>query len=49
MPKITLKNLYIDNKCRFCDVTPNQKHFNCYHGIGDMLGYNDLKLDYKEL
>ena len=46
MPRITHKNLYINNKCRFCKVKPNQKHVNCYHGFSDLIGTCDLKLDY---
>ena len=48
MPRITLKNLYIDGKCRFCSVAPDQKHLQCYHGIGDMLGYSELDIEYVE-
>lgn len=45
--KITLKNLYIENKCRFCGVNPGGKHGNFYHGIADLLGYGMLDIEYE--
>lgn len=51
MPKITLKNLYNKDtgKCRFCGATKNEKHGQFYHGIGDLLGYNTLDIEYVEV
>jgi len=45
--KNTIKNLYIENKCRFCGVGKTEKHENCYHGFADMMGIDNLDLIYK--
>ena len=45
--RITKNNLYKKNKCRFCGVAPNQKHHNCYHGFGDLIGTVDLEIQYE--
>ena len=43
---ITLKNLYVNNKCRFCDVKPGDKHWLVYHGFRDMMGIDELDIKY---
>ena len=45
--KITKANLFKDGKCRFCDVLETEAHHQCFHGMGDMLGYADLELEYR--
>ena len=46
--KITKKNLYINNKCRFCDVKKGNLHYNCYHGFQEFTGQIDLRIKYKK-
>ena len=46
--KITKKNLYINNKCRFCDVKKGNLHYNCYHGFQEFTGQIDLGIKYKK-
>ena len=50
MPKITIGNLYKKDtgKCRFCSVQKGEKHLQCYHGIGDLLGYALLDIEYED-
>lgn len=46
--KITKANLYKDGKCRFCGVLETEAHWDCWHGMGDFLGEEDLGLVYKD-
>ena len=43
---ITKKNLFINGKCRFCQVKEHEKHYNCYHGFRDFTGIESLNLQY---
>ena len=43
---ITKKNLFINGKCRFCQVQKHEKHISCYHGFRDMIGIKSLDLEY---
>jgi hypothetical protein len=43
-----MKNLYKNDKCRFCSVGKSEKHLQVYHGAGDMLGYAPLDIEYIE-
>lgn len=43
---ITKKNLYVNGKCRFCQVKEHEKHISCYHGFRDMIGTESLDLQY---
>lgn len=43
---ITKNNLFINGKCRFCQVKEHEKHISCYHGFKDMIGTESLDLQY---
>ena len=43
---ITKNNLFINGKCRFCQVKEHEKHISCYHGFRDMIGTDSLDLEY---
>lgn len=43
---ITKNNLYVNGKCRFCEVQEHEQHISCYHGFRDMIGTESLDLEY---
>jgi hypothetical protein len=45
---ITEKNLFKNNRCRFCQVVKGAKHENCFHGMADMLGTGKLEIIFQD-
>jgi hypothetical protein len=44
---ITEKNLFVNNRCRFCEILKGSKHIDCFHGMGDLLGTRPLDIEYE--
>jgi hypothetical protein len=45
---ITEKNLFKNNRCRFCQVVKGAKHENCFHGMADMLGTGKIEIEFQD-